>query len=38
MARFWPYVTKRHGRRVDDWSVLSGIVFPTRNGLQWCDA
>lgn len=24
--------------RVDDWRVLSGIIFINRNGLRWCDA
>jgi transposase len=39
MARLRPYFSKSHGkRRVDDWRVLSGIVFVNRNGLRWCDA
>mgnify|MGYP006212841041 CR=1 FL=1 len=28
-----------HGRRrVDDHSVLLGVIFISRNGLRWCDA
>jgi transposase len=39
MARLRPYFPKIRGkRRVDDWRVLSGIVFVNRNGLRWCDA
>jgi len=39
MARLQPYFPKSHGKpRVDDWRVLSGIVFVNRNGLRWCDA
>lgn len=30
---------KSHGKpRMDDWRMLSGIVFVTRNGLRWRDA
>jgi transposase len=36
LQRFFP---KSHGKpRVDDWRVLSGVVFVNRNGLRWCDA
>ena len=39
MARLQPFFPKSHGKpRVDDWRVLSGIVFVNRNGLRWCDA
>lgn len=39
MARLQPFVPKSHGKpRVEDWRVLSGIVFINRNGLRWCDA
>ena len=38
MARLRPFFPKSHGRpRVDDWRVLSGIIFINRNGLRWCD-
>jgi len=39
MARLLPYFPKSHGKpRVDDWRVLSGIIFVNRNGLRWRDA
>jgi transposase len=39
MARHQPFFPKSHGRpRVDDHSVLSGIIFINRNGLRWRDA
>jgi transposase len=39
MERLRPYFPKSRGRaRVDDRSVLSGIIFINRNGLRWCDA
>ena len=39
MTRLRPCYPKSHGRpRVDDWRVLSGIVFVNRNGLRWRDA
>jgi transposase len=39
MARLRPYFpNSRRKPRVDDWRVLSGIVFMNRNGLQWRDA
>ena len=39
MARLEPFFPKSHGKpRVDDWRVLSGIIFINRNGLRWRDA
>ena len=39
IGRLRPLFPKPHGRpRVDDWWVLSGIIFIIRNGLHWCDA
>jgi transposase len=39
MERLRPYFPKSHGvPRVDDWRVLSGIIFTNRNGLRWRDA
>lgn len=39
MERLEPYIPKSHGKpRVDDWRVLSGIVFVNRKGLRWRDA
>ena len=39
MVRLEPYFPKPHGKpRVDDRSVLSGIIFTNRNGLRWRDA
>ncbi len=39
MARLAPFFPKSHGKpRVDDKSVLSGIIFINRNGLRWRDA
>ena len=39
MTRLRPYFPKSHGvPRVDDWRVLSGIIFINRNGLRWYDA
>lgn len=39
MARLKPYFPKLHGKpRVDDWRILSGIIFINRNGLRWRDA
>lgn len=39
MARLQPFFPKSHGKsRVDDWRVLSGIIFFNHNGLRWCDA
>lgn len=35
MARFQRSFPKSHGReRGDDWQVLSGIIFASRNGLR----
>ena len=35
MARLQPFFPKSHGKPwVDDWRVLSGIVFVNRNGLR----
>lgn len=34
-----PFFPKNHGKpQRDDWRMLSGIVFVTRNGLRWRDA
>jgi transposase len=34
-----PFFPKSHGKpRVDDYRVLSGIIFVNRNGLCWRDA
>jgi transposase len=39
MARLQPFFPKSHGKPcVDDWRVLSGIIFINRTGLRWCDA
>lgn len=39
MARLSPYFPKSPGEpRVDDWRVLSGIIFVNRNDLRWRDA
>ena len=39
MASLRPFFSKSHGRPlVDDFEVLSGIMFINRNGLRWCDA
>jgi transposase len=39
MARLAPYFPISHGEpRVDDWRVLSGIIFINCNGLRWRDA
>lgn len=39
MDRLRPSFPKSHGRfRVDDCSVLSGIIFVNRNGMRWRDA
>ncbi len=39
MARLRPFFPKSHGRpRVDEYRVLSGIIFINRNGLRWRDA
>jgi transposase len=39
MARLEPCFPQSHGKpRVDDRSVLSGIIFTNRNGLRWCGA
>ena len=39
MSRLEPYFAKIYGKtRVDDWRVLSGIIFVNRNGLHWRDA
>lgn len=39
MARLAPYFPKSHGKpKVDEWRVLSGIIFIKRNGLRWCVA
>lgn len=36
MERLSPYFPKSQGKpRVDDRSVLSGIIFINRNGLRW---
>jgi hypothetical protein len=33
-----PFFLKRHGKpRVNDLSVLRGIIFINRNELRWCD-
>ncbi len=38
MARLEPFFPQSHGKpRVDDWRVLSGIIFINRNGLRWRD-
>jgi len=37
--RIKPYFPLSHGvARVDDWRVISGIIYVIRNGLQWKDA
>ena len=34
-----PYFPLSYGvPRVDDWRIISGIIFVIRNGLRWCDA
>ncbi|WP_404976359.1 transposase [Agrobacterium larrymoorei] len=39
MPRIEPYFSLSHGLpRVDDRSVLSGIIFVLHNGLRWRDA
>lgn len=39
MARLERYFPKSHGKpRVDDWRVLSGIIFINRKGIRWRDA
>ncbi len=39
MAKLSSFFPKSHGKpRVDDWRVLSGIIFINRNGLRWRDA
>ena len=39
MARLEPFFPKSHGKPgVDDWRVLSGLIFVNRNGLRWRDA
>lgn len=39
MAPLRPYFPKSRDRsRVEDKSVLSGIIFINRNGLRWCYA
>ena len=39
MASLQPFFPNSHGKPlVDDWRVLSGIVFVKRNGLRWCGA
>jgi transposase len=39
MTRLEPFFAKSPGRpHVDEWRVLSGIIFINRNGLRWCDA
>jgi transposase len=39
LARIKPYFPRSHGRpRVDDCSVISGIIHVIRNGLRWRDA
>ena len=36
MGKLAPFFPKSHGKpRVDDWRVLSGIIFINRNGLRW---
>ena len=38
MARLEPFFPKSHGKlRVDDWHVLSGIIFINRNDLHCRD-
>ncbi len=38
MVRLGPFFPKSRGRiRVDDWRVLSGIIFINPNGLRWYD-
>lgn len=39
MRRIDPYFPLSHGvPRVDDWRIITGIVFVIRNGLRWRDA
>jgi transposase len=39
MTRLEPFFPKSHGKPlVDDWRVLSGIIFINRNGLRRRDA
>jgi putative transposase len=39
MQRIKPFFPRWHGiPRVDDWRVISGIVYVIRHGLQWKDA
>jgi transposase len=39
VARIGPHVSRSDGKpRVDARRVLSGIIYVTRNGLQWNDA
>ena len=39
MERISPYFPLSHGvPRVDDWRVVSGIVYVIKHGLQWKDA
>ncbi len=39
MARISPFLPLAHGvPRVDDWRMVSGIVYVIKNGLQWKDA
>lgn len=39
IARLQPSFPKSHVRsRMDDWRMLSGIIFVNRNGLRWRDA
>lgn len=36
MDRLRPFFPKSRGKpRVDDWRVMSGIIFIQRNGLMW---
>ena len=39
MRRIAPYFPRSRGKpRVDDWRVISGIVYVIRHGLMWKDA
>ena len=39
LSRIEPYFSLSHGVPcIDEWRVLSGIVFVIRNGLRWRDA
>ncbi|MBB3810410.1 transposase [Pseudochelatococcus contaminans] len=39
MGQISPFFPLPHGvARVDDWRLVSGIVYVIRNGLQWKDA